>query len=69
MKTESIAKWMREAALERQGLSILSNRDLVEHHERLVKIYYHAGRYAEGARDKSAIAAMLIFEKVEYADN
>lgn len=69
MNSESIAKWMRETALNQQGLSILSNRDLVDHHERLVKIYYHAGRYAEGARDKAAVAAALTFEKVEYADN
>jgi len=69
MKAETIAKWMRETALQQQGLAILSNQDLAEHHERLVKIYYHAGRYAEGARDQTAQAAMLIFEKVEYADN
>ena len=69
MKAESIAQWMRETALRQQGLSILSNQDLVDHHERLVKIYYHAGRYAEGARDKTALAAMLVFEAVEYADN
>ena len=54
---------MREVALQKDGYSILTNKDLAEHHERLIKIYYHAGRYAGGARDKTAQMAYRTFER------
>jgi len=69
MKAEAIARWMRETALQKNGYALLTAEDLAHHHEELVKIYYHAGRYAEGARDDAANSAYLIFEAVEYADN
>ena len=69
MKAEAIARWMRETALQKNGYALLTAEDLADHHEELVKIYYHAGRYTEGARDDAANSAYLIFEAVEYADN
>lgn len=65
---EAVAKWMREVALQKDGYAILTNADLAEHHERLVKIYYHAGRYAGGARDKTAEIAYRTFERTENAN-
>lgn len=67
--TEKIAKWMREVALQKNGYAILTDQDLANHHQRLVKIYYHAGRYAAGARDRVAVSAALEFEAVENADS
>lgn len=69
MRTEKIAKWMREVALQKDGYTILTNQDLVDHHERLVKIYYHAGRYAAGATDNVAAMAYRTFERVADADS
>jgi len=69
MKAEAIARWMRESALQKNGYALLTAEDLAYHHQELIKIYYHAGRYAEGARDEAATDAYLIFEAVEYADN
>lgn len=66
---ESVARWMREVALQKDGYSILTNKDLAEHHERLIKIYYHAGRYAGGARDKTAQMAYRTFERTTNANN
>jgi hypothetical protein len=63
MRAETIAKWMREVALQKEGCAILTDKDLAEHHERLIKIYYHAGRYAGGARDKAAEMAYRTFER------
>lgn len=60
--TEKLAKWMREVALQKNGYAILTDQDLADHHERLVKIYYHAGRYAAGARDSIALHAYRKFE-------
>lgn len=69
MKAEAIAQWMREVALEKSGYTVLTRDDLVEHHERLEKIYYHAGRYAEGARDTAATFGNRLFQAVLDADN
>jgi hypothetical protein len=66
---EEVARWMREVALQKDGYAILTNKDLAEHHEKLVKIYYHAGRYAGGARDKTAQMAYRTFERTTNADN
>ena len=68
MRAEAIAKWMREVALAKDGYAILTNEDLVEAHQRLEKIYYHAGRYAEGARDRAAESANRLFQVVLDAD-
>lgn len=65
---ESVARWMREVALQKDGYSILTNKDLAEHHEQLIKIYYHAGRYAGGARDKTAEMAYRTFERTTNAN-
>lgn len=69
MEAEALAKWMREEALKKEELRLLTPQDLIDHHEKLVKIYYHAGRFAAGARDHLAVSAMVLFEEVEYADN
>ena len=65
---EQTARWMREVALQKDGYAILTNKDLAEHHEKLVKIYYHAGRYVGGARDKTAQMAYRTFERTTNAD-
>lgn len=66
---EQVARWMREIALQKSGYHILTDKDLAEHHEKLIKIYYHAGRYAGGARDKTAEMAYRTFERTSNADN
>jgi hypothetical protein len=69
MKTDRIAKWMREVALEKNGYALLTKQDLVAHHQHLIKIYYHAGRYAGGARDDKALEAALKLEEVLEAND
>lgn len=66
---EAIARWMREVALQKDGYAILTDKDLADHHEKLIKIYYHAGRYAGGAKDKTAEMAYRTFERTTNADN
>ena len=69
MNIEQLARSMREQVLGDAGYRILTDRDLADLHEDLKKIYFHAGRFAGGARDAQARFAHTKMEKIENANS
>ena len=63
MKIEELARDMRLAALDGYKIVTKNQLDLVS--QQLLQLYYHAGRWAGGARDHDAREAYQAYIKRE----
>lgn len=67
MKEELIARDLRGRALEASGYRVLTDQDRLDITQELKQLYYHAGRWAGGARDYTARQAFLAYNRREKA--
>lgn len=65
MKDELIARDARGRALEASGYRILTDKDRVDISQELKQLYFHAGRWAAGARDYTARTAYHEYNRRE----
>ena len=65
MNIELIARDARERALEASGYKVLTDQDRIDITQELKQLYYHAGRWAGGARDYTARQAYLAYNRRE----
>jgi hypothetical protein len=63
MKMEELARDMRLAALD--GYKIVTKNELTIIAQELLQLYYHAGRWAGGARDHTAREAFHAYNSRE----
>lgn len=65
MKAELIARDLRGRALEASGYKIVTDQDKLDLTQELKQLYFHAGRWAGGARDYTARQAYLAYNRRE----
>lgn len=65
MRQELIARDARGRALEASGYRVLTDQDRVDITQELKQLYFHAGRWAAGARDYTARAAYHEYNRRE----